>query len=516
MRYSTGRDHLGMQATSVATYSYLVPGLTNLTQRARYYSYYPWLVEQYAKEVHSTGISEFNKFIRRGELLFAFVSILNDQGQRGIVGSRFVKSYIRDYGIPRSGTAINLAEFADIAKGKKTYWQLRGGGFAQYYLGPLADIGLLSRSKNHDIPIVTDAGRTVALNFGKSIGSEAETTILSSIKKGSIKYSDIEKYLTVIMPNQISATGQEAKNLLRHLIPDVNDKNGQNRRETILAFINYLDQDRIADQQYDLPKAIYYREGNNKNKIEFVDNVESLYGWRFYQINEYVHYALEYVFFYLLQILHDDGGWIPIKECVEKIKKEAFDEINNILPRMKNIKQTMKVGSLARILKSYKNIPRRAKGTPDWLIPSEDFAEKNLAKALLLLMVMYVRHEDEVHELYEYGRKTDILREGSFLDIFAFFQSETSTTLESFFSKLVYQKVVRKHLEVSYRKMSGDEKNTLKFQFDNNSLSGLEIVYPVLTSPRLTSVLNFLRDLGLVSLENKPTANGLRILNGRA
>ena len=49
-----GLDHLGTQAPCVLIYSQLLPGITNVTDRARYYSFYPWLIwsfdQRYAKD----------------------------------------------------------------------------------------------------------------------------------------------------------------------------------------------------------------------------------------------------------------------------------------------------------------------------------------------------------------------------------------------------------------------------------------------------------------------------------
>ena len=516
MRYSTGRDHLGMQATSVATYSFLVPGLTNLTQRARYYSFYPWLVDKYAEEKHNANLAEFNKFIRRGELLYAFVSILSDAEQRAVVGSLFVRNYVRENGVPKSTTIINLAEYADYQKNIKTYWQLQGGGFSQYYLGPLTEMGILSKGKAHRLPVVTEVGKQIADNFEKSIGNDAKKAILAAINKGTVRYSEIEKHLSVIMPNKIRAGGREANYLLQHLIPKAKEDRGLNRRETILSYIGYLKQDDIIDIQYDFPKAIYYGEGNNKNKLEFTGDAGSLYGWHFYQVSEYIHYALEYTLFYLLSILHDNGGWIAIDKCVEQIKDDVLNKINSVLPKVTNIKKTTTVSSLTSNLKAFKKASRHGKGSPEWLLPSRnEFDEENLAKAILLLLVLYIRHEAEIEDLSVYGRKTNTLRDGSHVDILQYCQSEVTSTLESFIVNLVYKKVISRHLDVSYRKMRTDEKNTLKFQYENASLSGLEIVNPVLTSPRLASVMNFMKDLGLVSADNKPSAIGLNILNER-
>lgn len=513
LRYSTGRDHLGMQATSVATYSFLVPGLTNLTQRARYYSYYPWLVEQYAQKIRSSSIIEFNKFMRRGELLYAFASIMIDREQKGVVGSLFVRTFLKENGTPSKSTIINLAEFADIQKEKKTYWQLSGGGFTQYYLGPLIDIGILARAKNHRIPIATDVGRQIANYFEKSIGNDAKDLILESISSGTIKYPDLTKHLPLILPDKIDANGPEAAMLLKQLIPTATNLSGINRKEAIFFYISYLNQDTAIDEQYDLPRAIYYNEGNNKTRLSFPAASGSLYGWRFYQISEYIHFALEYILFYLLQFLHEEGGWITIEQCMDILHKGVLREINSVIPRLKGITKTTRLSSVVNQLRSYKNASRNSKGSPEWLMPSRvEYNESNLAKALMLLLVMYVRHEDEIDELYSYGKTRNIIREKSFLDFLRFCSQEVDSPFEGFLYRLVQKHIISCHLDVSYRKMRNDMKNTLKFQFENASLSGLEVVTPVMTSPRLLAVLNFTKDLGLVSKDNKPTKNGLRLV----
>ena len=39
-----GLDHLGIELVSVNLYQAMLPGITNVTERARYYSFYPWTV----------------------------------------------------------------------------------------------------------------------------------------------------------------------------------------------------------------------------------------------------------------------------------------------------------------------------------------------------------------------------------------------------------------------------------------------------------------------------------------
>ena len=49
-----GLDPLGMQTSSIRLYQSLVPGVSNVTLRLRYYALYPWLSHTYAKYVGHT------------------------------------------------------------------------------------------------------------------------------------------------------------------------------------------------------------------------------------------------------------------------------------------------------------------------------------------------------------------------------------------------------------------------------------------------------------------------------
>ena len=44
-----GLDHLGVQAPCIALYAQLLPSITNVTDRARYYSFHPWLIRSFER-----------------------------------------------------------------------------------------------------------------------------------------------------------------------------------------------------------------------------------------------------------------------------------------------------------------------------------------------------------------------------------------------------------------------------------------------------------------------------------
>lgn len=44
-----GLDHLGIELVSVNLYQAMLPGISNVTERARYYAFYPWIIHRYAQ-----------------------------------------------------------------------------------------------------------------------------------------------------------------------------------------------------------------------------------------------------------------------------------------------------------------------------------------------------------------------------------------------------------------------------------------------------------------------------------
>lgn len=54
-----GIDPLGMQTTSVALYQELLPGISNVTLRMRYYGFYAWLAQNYAERIGDTSVERW-------------------------------------------------------------------------------------------------------------------------------------------------------------------------------------------------------------------------------------------------------------------------------------------------------------------------------------------------------------------------------------------------------------------------------------------------------------------------
>ena len=97
--WSLGRDPLGIQATSVRMYRNLVPGLTNVTNRLRYYSFYCWVIDRYEATEHSADSIKWRRFIRRAEALYALACNLADAEKAdGLAGNIWARKTLNEIG----------------------------------------------------------------------------------------------------------------------------------------------------------------------------------------------------------------------------------------------------------------------------------------------------------------------------------------------------------------------------------------------------------------------------------
>jgi hypothetical protein len=66
-----------MQNSCVTLYQALVPGISNVTLRMRYYGLYAWLSWVYANKIGDTDPETWRGFIRRAEALYALIAQQN-------------------------------------------------------------------------------------------------------------------------------------------------------------------------------------------------------------------------------------------------------------------------------------------------------------------------------------------------------------------------------------------------------------------------------------------------------
>lgn len=159
-----GLDHLGTQAPCVLIYAQLLPGITNVTDRARYYSFYPWLIWSFDQRYPKDEI-KFVEFFRRADCLFTLISErharVNDRdNERHGVAMVGRVQLLQALDRLEASEVLKLSEYT-AQDSPHRYFKNQMGGLGQYYAGTLNDLKLMDASakpwfkytKEHGIPL---------------------------------------------------------------------------------------------------------------------------------------------------------------------------------------------------------------------------------------------------------------------------------------------------------------------------------------------------------------------------
>lgn len=157
-----GRDPLGLARVSNSITDALLPGITTLTNRARYYSFFTWAVREALRESGGVSPRFVESFTRRDDA-FLLACIAHHEPEdlpTGVVGSHQGNRFWR------SGGRGNIElDFRTLPASKL-------GGLDQYYRGAMRSLGLLTVDESTGLDAPTeDLGIKLADEFASSIAS---------------------------------------------------------------------------------------------------------------------------------------------------------------------------------------------------------------------------------------------------------------------------------------------------------------------------------------------------------
>jgi len=179
-----GQDHLGLG--SVVTdrmLPVLAPGINVLTRHPRYWSFYAFVIDEFWRTGSAQNMSEFRKFLRRKESIFAAANLICDPAPRNqVIGTRLVGPLVASK--PRSlQTAFN-------------YMKSLGGGYGLYYATAMQTTGTVILA-NRDVGLPVDA---LTPNIGKPLADSFRDSISKTkyfqkyLNKEDIPVKVVEEY----------------------------------------------------------------------------------------------------------------------------------------------------------------------------------------------------------------------------------------------------------------------------------------------------------------------------------
>ena len=236
-----GLDHLGTQAPCVLIYSQLLPGITNVTERARYYSFYPWLIWSFDNRYKKNNITKFIEFFRRADCLFTLISERHSRNTDGDNERHGVAMVGRVKLLPaldrlEAGELLSLSQYT-AQNSPNRYFKNPMGGLSQYYAGTLSDLDLISSQAKPWFQYTKEHGAPLAEKVEAAIPSDQ---FWAAIEANSVTLKDLDT-LKAFCPCRLTDSIEECKTLtdIYFDLQNVYSEEGTQRRRS-LALIQHL------------------------------------------------------------------------------------------------------------------------------------------------------------------------------------------------------------------------------------------------------------------------------------
>lgn len=251
-RKKNGLDPLGMQNTSVGLYQRLLPGISNVTLRIRYYGFYAWLSSIYAVRIRDTNPKTWQRFIRRAEALYALVSQRHG-GEHGVAGILWAQRRL-------NGTPSFEISFADDAEpGSPThYLKQPWGAYGAAYASQLFEVGIFSAAEGHQIPVPSlQIGEALARAFAGGFGVLGDRYI-DAIEQGVVSLDDLDAFMPMT-PSSLAPDAGERQIYEDLLFAEAGLERAEDldRRKSLLLILKLAQQLGSAPDTMDVRWALY-------------------------------------------------------------------------------------------------------------------------------------------------------------------------------------------------------------------------------------------------------------------
>jgi len=314
LKKGSGRDPLGLSRVSEYITQHIFPGLTSLTERARYYSFYTWAINQINKH-HIKYRSQFYKRMIKFESAWILAGILDKE-----------KNYPESkdpQGQEKGKRILQMSD--DLIDIDINLYSNPGGVYNQYYKSPLGQLGLSFKMREKDI--LSNEGEKLSKIFESNIkNTEYFKKYIEEDKvprKVLVEYGESSSYL------RLKDTIKEKKELVNILFNENQVKrdvsNEYSRRDTLLLHLELYNQF--------TNKNIFYKEDDFRNIVYFGESIRDdtiisfdlndkkikkvLLYWKLYQFQDYFTFCFEFI----------------LKEFIYETKKKTGTTIEEFLEK---------------------------------------------------------------------------------------------------------------------------------------------------------------------------------------
>ena len=326
----SGLDPLGVQAISISIYGYLLPGMTNVTNRLRYYTFLCWVLSNYAKKSGSAKIEDWHYYLRKSEFLFALIAEMHhceENYSSSMVGSRTTSPLIKK----EKKEVIDIAKYTKLEGPHKSYFQNPGGGFAQYYQGPMKSLKFIVDGGEIRWQLADDIAepkeKQLGVKAAKIFDSNAHLDLFHRcVIAEQVSREQLKKMADSLCACRIE-TNKDEQALLLNILFDLNDQyaeSGLRRRKSLRLLLNLIINDENTGLSVEEFRNIcmYHYYSNGKRLKIREDETEVINFWDVYQTHEYFAFALQCLLYVFERMVKKTNG--SFNEVFEEMRKEAL------------------------------------------------------------------------------------------------------------------------------------------------------------------------------------------------
>lgn len=512
-----GLDHLGVQATCINLYGMLLPGITNVTDRLRYYSFYPWLIWAFDQAGHRTYNAEWIERFRRAECLHTLISHRhaaacdydNAMHAGAAVGSDALARPAQEL---QGDSSLRLSDYSLREGAVKRYFKNKLGGLGQYYFGVLRELRVLEGDSAKGVLFKPTLGRKLAEAMDASVDRQQ---FLAAVDKDRVTGSELDA-MASFCHCQLASSDNERAMLADLLFSGTEEDSAIERRQSLQLILDLAKQmssqsKQLQEQQFRF--ATYSGALPNGDEWLLPDNLKpTRERWRAYTRSEVFSIAMQGLFYCVLDAYEISGAkqhsveaivdWYAStpesKEALAMLGDAdsmnelhethtttlpAFDEraserhelnlaekIVELTRKDTNFEERREV--LAASMQILINLVLRSKAYP----PNKEFADLTFAKGYFNFYPVNVK---------------------SFLRI----QVGPWATLSpsAWLQVILKDWCLNNHIHVALRKLRGQSQSTFRLRPAELGFEVVSVPPAVHTQPRFKQSVQVLRDMGLLA-----------------
>lgn len=505
------RDALRLETAGEAILEDLLPGINNGTQRARYYSFWAWVLHEFIRDEDAVHTRQgFYEWLRSREDMLIFTHLLHGH-DTGAAGTTQGKKFWRN------------GEPEEYPLDWKSLTSVDGGAYQLYYTGALEEMNIIVREPNrlHDT-LQRPVGVNLAEAYGRSVSSTEYIRSYPNANRTTRRL--VEDFAEAGCLCQISRFPEEREALKEAFFRfDINDANAVKRLASLCFFLDIIDQSQGASlDERSMRAVIYFWSYGNHHAYAPEGNLLSpARRWRVFQLRQYYVFAIECMWALFLAKIHRNYSrpdeylnWLFSELNLDNVGDLFGVSPPQAAPDLLTLKDFQEAVESAKTSASFE---------PDPLSLTGDFNEHDIylslegrhpapdanlwaGSALLMLSLMRRRCEDWKGDVgWDYA--TD-MHGSDYLSIEGYLghmdhATREGWTVAEWLSWLHQRYLWLRHRRVALNKMISRGKDPSLFTWDENTFYGIEKDRPKMNRPRFQNALQIMEDLQLIQPEDQ-------------